>query len=673
MKCYIRFLLGLALLLVLLLVLSIHHFAHEEYPVLKVVYYEEPPYQFISEKGQPSGLLVEFFDAISRQCGYTAEYYPLPSLTKCVQALHLGEADVILGMPSFNHYNLSETVELYSSPMILVGPAGISEGKPAGDMKFSVGYNYNTVPDTILHRLTAYSHVISSKQMTLLKYLENGQADAIIVDQLVEDWYYKQRNTEKPNILNDYLETVKYTIALPTEQRTLLRELNTGILEFRLSGEYSEILARWSPPEPSQQLIALLRWVILFLFICIATAVFYIQITNRIRKLLRQEVQEKTLALQCANRSLACQLEQMQYQDELRREIINNSANGLVLVDKDYRVQLMNQRAGELENIAHQQEGLPLTQLPRFFALANRLGPDLFSGGIKDGSLSFEYKSQSGQTETLLGSVHYIRPGKDLTGALFSLEDITFELEAAKKSFEREKNHILNRMIAGIAHEIKNPLMSIRTYACLIPYKIDDADFRTSFAEFVPRESDRINHLVDSLVNYAKPIQGEAACIDLFGLVRDCAYFSEVANRNAVIRFNLSAEGSCPIFSNANQIKQILINIIINGIESIERKLAETPGCDAAYSLTVTAFQDGEYGCVKVFDEGLGMNEYVKKHCIDPFYTTKNHGSGLGLALSNQYIRENGGSLEIESEEGRYTCITLRFRRVAYEAKHFNS
>lgn len=662
----------LLLSLALVLVLGIRSPAHAECPVLKVVYYEEPPYQFISENGKANGLLVEFFDAIAQKCGYTAEYYPLPSLAKCVQALNLGNADVVLGMPSFNHYNLSETVEVYSSPMVLLGPTGVPVHQPVEDIKFSVGYNYNTVPDSILYRLTADSHVISSKQGTLLRYLQNGQADAIIVDQLIQGWYYKQRNAEKPNILNDYLETVKYTIAVSSENRALLRELNTGILEFRLSGEYSDILARWNPSESSQQLIILLRWIILFLFICTVGAIFYIQISNRIRRLLRQEVQEKTLALQCANKSLASQLEQMQYQDELRREIINNSANGLVLVDKDYHVQLMNQRAAELANIGDGQDGLLLTELSRFSALANRLGPDIFSGDIDGSSLSFEYKAQSGQTETLLGSVHYIRLNKEVSGALFSLEDITFELEAAKKSFEREKNHILNRMIAGIAHEIKNPLMSIRTYACLIPYKMDDADFRASFAEFVPRESDRINNLVESLVNYAKPIQGEAANIDLFGLVRDCAYFSEVANRNVAIQFRLSAEGSCYIFSNANQIKQILINIIINGIESIERKLAEMPDSNAGHSLTVTAYKDGEYGCVKVRDEGLGMNEYVKKHCVDPFYTTKDHGSGLGLALSSQYIRENGGNLEIESEEGRYTCITLRFRRVEHEIKHFN-
>lgn len=662
----------LLLSLALVLVLGIRSPAHAECPVLKVVYYEEPPYQFISENGKANGLLVEFFDAIAQKCGYTAEYYPLPSLAKCVQALNLGNADVVLGMPSFNHYNLSETVEVYSSPMVLLGPTGVPVHQPVEDIKFSVGYNYNTVPDSILYRLTADSHVISSKQGTLLRYLQNGQADAIIVDQLIQGWYYKQRNAEKPNILNDYLETVKYTIAVSSENRALLRELNTGILEFRLSGEYSDILARWNPSESSQQLIILLRWIILFLFICTVGAIFYIQISNRIRRLLRQEVQEKTLALQCANKSLASQLEQMQYQDELRREIINNSANGLVLVDKDYHVQLMNQRAAELANIGDGQDGLLLTELSRFSALANRLGPDIFSGDIDGSSLSFEYKAQSGQTETLLGSVHYIRLNKEVSGALFSLEDITFELEAAKKSFEREKNHILNRMIAGIAHEIKNPLMSIRTYACLIPYKMDDSDFRASFAEFVPRESDRINNLVESLVNYAKPIQGEAANIDLFGLVRDCAYFSEVANRNVAIQFRLSAEGSCYIFSNANQIKQILINIIINGIESIERKLAEMPDSNAGHSLTVTAYKDGEYGCVKVRDEGLGMNEYVKKHCVDPFYTTKDHGSGLGLALSSQYIRENGGNLEIESEEGRYTCITLRFRRVEHEIKHFN-
>jgi polar amino acid transport system substrate-binding protein len=668
MKYYVQFLLCLALILAL----GVYSPVQAENPVLKVVLYEEQPYQFVSDQGSASGLLVEFFDAIAQNCGYSTEYSVMPSLTKCVQALNQGDADVILGMPSRNQYNLSETVEIYSSSMVLLGHAGPIQKHSGDNTEFSVGYDYNTISSTILPRLMSNHHVISSKQNTLLNYLQNNKADAVIVDRLIAGWYYKDWDGEKPKVLNDYLETVKYSIALRPEGRILLRELNTGILEFRLSGDYSNISSRWSISEPSQKLVLLLRRTSLILFICTAGAMFYILINNRIRNMLKQEVQEKTLALQCANQSLANQLEQLQFQDELRCEIINNSANGLVLVDKEYRVQMINQRAATLAKVSSNQEGLMLVQLPRFWALANRIGPDLFSGDIRSNSLSFEYKAPSGHTERLLGSVHYIYHNKEVTGALLSMEDITFELEVAKKSFEREKNYVLNRMVAGIAHEIKNPLMSIRTYACLIPHKIDDPDFRASFAEFVPRESDRINHLVESLVNYAKPVQGEPACIDLFGLVRDCAYFSEVASRNTAIRFNLSATGNFYIYSNSNQVKQILINIIINGIESIERKLAETSNLNAVYSISVTAYADGEYGCVQVRDEGIGMNDYVKKHCIDLFYTTKERGSGLGLALSSQYIRENGGSLEIESEEGQYTCITLRFRSVEHETKYLN-
>lgn len=668
MKQCIQFLLCLAMILAF----GVCNPVRAENPVLKVVFYEEPPYQFMPDQGNASGLLVEFFDAIAQKCGYSASYSVMPSLAKCVQALNQGDADVILGMPSFNQYNLSETVEIYSSSMVLLGSTEPVQKHLGENTEFSVGYDYNTIPSTILPRLMSNYHVISSKQNTLLNYLQNSKADVVIVDRLIEDWYYKDWDGEKPEVLNDYLETVKYSIALHPDDRILLRELNTGILEFRLSGDYSNISSRWSISEPSQKLVLFLRRITVILFICIAGAMFYILISNRIRNMLKQEVQEKTLALQCANQSLANQLEQLQFQDELRCEIINNSANGLVLVDKEYRVQMINQRAATLAKVSSNQEGLMLTQLPRFWALANRIGPDLFSGAIKSNSLSFEYKAPSGHIERLLGSVHYIYHNKEVTGALLSMEDITFELEAAKKSFEREKNYVLNRMVAGIAHEIKNPLMSIRTYACLIPQKIDDPDFRASFAEFVPRESDRINHLVESLVNYAKPVQGEPTCIDLFGLVRDCAYFSEVASRNPAIRFNLSAKGNFYIYSNANQIKQILINIIINGIESIERKLAEKPNLNAVYSISVTSYIDGEYGCVQVRDEGIGMNDYVKKHCVDLFYTTKERGSGLGLALSSQYIRENGGSLEIESEVGQYTCITLRFRSVEHETQYLN-
>ena len=630
-------------------------------PVLRVALCEEAPYQFWNSSGVADGLLVEVFDFIARRCGYTVEYVPRARLSHCIQALRSGDADLILGVPSYNGFNLEETVELYSSSMVLLGPAAFSEAIQKRIPGLSVGYNFYTLSNDILYRIGDTPHVVSSRQYTLLQYLQAGKADVIIVDRLIANWFLRQQEDTTQKILIDFVGTIQYTVAVGENNRALLRELNTSILELRLSGDYSSIVQRWNYSDSTRQVVRTLRRLVIFLMICVGCAVAYNIIGINIRRVLQREVEAKTIELQWANETLAQRYEQLQADADLCRQIIENSSNGLVLIDRELRVQLMNRRAAKLARADPEAAALRLTELHRFRELVANLKQDIFHPATGTQSLTFSLEPVQGQKEILRGRIHRVISNNKITGALLSLEDITFEVQAAQKNFEREKNHILNRIIAGIAHEIKNPLMSIRTYAGLINEKIEDPDFRASFAEFVPRESDRINQLAESLLNYAKPVQGGLVYTDLFELVRDCAYLSGVAGRTPRIRFQLHAQGSFLIYANPNQVKQILINIIINGIESIERRLLDNGDPGLSLTLRVTAFIEGQCGFVEVWDEGTGMSEYVLEHCTDPFYTTKQKGSGLGLALSNQYIRENGGSLEIKSELNRYTRIVLRF------------
>jgi signal transduction histidine kinase len=111
------------------------------------------------------------------------------------------------------------------------------------------------------------------------------------------------------------------------------------------------------------------------------------------------------------------------------------------------------------------------------------------------------------------------------------------------------------------------------------------------------------------------------------------------------------------------QIKQSLINIIINGIESMEKKLAGSAKPDGSIKMKITAYKNDKNAIVVVRDEGVGMTAEEIKQCTKPFFSTKPAGTGLGLAIVKQYIQENNGILHIKSEKNKYTEITLTFRR----------
>ena len=153
------------------------------------------------------------------------------------------------------------------------------------------------------------------------------------------------------------------------------------------------------------------------------------------------------------------------------------------------------------------------------------------------------------------------------------VEDVTREEREKQEIFEESKNQSLNRIIAGIAHEIKNPLMSIRAFASLIRRQGDDPEFQASFGEYVPKEVDRINRLIETLINYARPPRGQKERILIGDLIEDCVCLAYVsAKKEIVLQCEVSARAY--VYGNKDQLRQALINLLINSIESVEAKLS---------------------------------------------------------------------------------------------------
>ncbi|MEG1777835.1 MAG: ATP-binding protein, partial [Angelakisella sp.] len=184
------------------------------------------------------------------------------------------------------------------------------------------------------------------------------------------------------------------------------------------------------------------------------------------------------------------------------------------------------------------------------------------------------------------------------------------------------------------------------------------------FQEFVPSEVDRINKLVESLINYAKPTKGIIEKVDVKTAINECLYLTNTIVKQGRIRVNIdTAEGLC-IEADKNQIKQIFINNIMNSIESMEKKLKlMSPDADEYLSLNISANEKDGKIIICIRDEGMGMSAKEISRCTEPFFTTKSTGTGLGMSLSKHFIEENKGDLLSESREQEYTLITIIFRR----------
>jgi len=144
-------------------------------------------------------------------------------------------------------------------------------------------------------------------------------------------------------------------------------------------------------------------------------------------------------------------------------------------------------------------------------------------------------------------------------------------------------------------------------------------------------------------------------------IVQSCSILMKPAFDTKKVKLSVSSEKNLKIFADKNQVKQSIINFMINALDSVSEKMQKESGFVPVVYLK--AYTTANNICIEVLDKGMGMTEEKIKKAVEPFYTTKKDGTGIGLFIAKQYTEENGGVLFIESQENMYTKIILKFER----------
>jgi signal transduction histidine kinase len=214
----------------------------------------------------------------------------------------------------------------------------------------------------------------------------------------------------------------------------------------------------------------------------------------------------------------------------------------------------------------------------------------------------------------------------------------------------------LGMLTAGLAHEIRNPLVAIRTFTQLLPERYQDQEFRNVFQNVALKEVDRICGLVNDLLNFARPSTPNVSAQDVNEIVDAIARILETEAKDKDVKIEIHLGEALPkIFIDKEQIKQVCMNLILNAIQSIE----------GAGTVEVSTRLFGENGSkrfaqIEVRDTGVGIPEKDIENIFNPFFTTKKDGSGLGLSISHQIVKEHGGYIVVESQVGRGTSFFVR-------------
>lgn len=220
----------------------------------------------------------------------------------------------------------------------------------------------------------------------------------------------------------------------------------------------------------------------------------------------------------------------------------------------------------------------------------------------------------------------------------------------------------LEIIAGGFAHEIRNPLTSIKTFIQLAPERKDDVEFIRDFSKVVLDDVHRIERLIQEILDYARYMEPKLTDEDLNDIVSSCLYFIEVKADSRGIKIEKQLASRLPrVMLDRQQIKQVLLNILLNAMDAMGERGG---GCLRVRTTALTKSDAKMRLQIEIEDTGPGISAANLEHIFDPFFTTKhasgeNEGTGLGLTIAHQIIQEHRGDIQVQSIEGIGTTFRI--------------
>ncbi|HEV8485376.1 MAG TPA: ATP-binding protein [Blastocatellia bacterium] len=327
--------------------------------------------------------------------------------------------------------------------------------------------------------------------------------------------------------------------------------------------------------------------------------------------------------------------------------ILSTMESGVIAVNPLGEISLFNPAAERLTGLRTSDvRTKPYQSLPMPLASPLR---DALEARTPRSQFELSIQGPEGVSVPLVCSTAILRHRAGAThGALIVFSDLTRlkALETEKRRAERLAS--FGALASGVAHEIKNPLVAIRTFAELLPERFTDTDFREDFAKVVIREIARIDDLVGRLRGIAATAPQQIGTIDVREPITDTLALLRAQLEQTRTTVHCDFNDPAPFISvEEAQLKQLFLNLFLNAIEAMGS------GGELLVHLSRREIQDGQWIVVEVSDTGPGIPESVRSNIFDPFFTTKPRGSGLGLAICRGITDAHRGAIRAENRFDR--------------------
>lgn len=260
---------------------------------------------------------------------------------------------------------------------------------------------------------------------------------------------------------------------------------------------------------------------------------------------------------------------------------------------------------------------------------------------------------------------------KGVRGVIAIFQDISGAMRLEEKVRTADRLAAVGELSAGIAHEIRNPLASISGSVEVLNEELSLTQENRKLLDLIIKETGRLNRIVTDFLNYARIGPSLLSKVELARLVDDVI---EIARKHPSFEENISirklfSSRARYVLGEENQIKQILLNLLVNAMESMEGRWGEILITDKSLEQLDQFYfkgeepQESEWVPVAIVDQGKGMSEEQKEKIFSPFYSAKKNGTGLGLAIVQRLVNNLGGKIEFQSQKGKGSVFVVYLQR----------
>lgn len=554
-----------------------------------------PPFEYIDHNGISRGFNVDITNSVAKVMGIQVSFN-LMEWTKAIDYVKSNDFMAIQGMSISNKrrelFNFSkEYITVFHSIYTLKSRVDVNSVEDLHHSRIAVQENdisYDILTKKTFAKKPIHIIVVSNQEQAL-NLLFNKEVDAIAGNRLTIQYYAREKNQSsqiKP--IGAPINITKFGVGFKKNRRDLVSIFNQGLQIIKENGIYQEIYDHWF----GQQI------------------------------------------------------------DYLDKQIIENTGTGVICLDGLGTINAINNNACKMLKIEKDRN-----LFKSFYEseLSSIFEGELIQKILDDSSSAFhkevKYIADEDSDEKWINI--NISPLVDFEnsciGVIINFRDITKEKKSEEMLITQDRMQSLGRLLLNVAHEIRNPLTSIKNFVNLMPDHIDDYEFRLSMLKHVPQQVNIMDNLLKDLLNYSSPRIPNKEKVNLKEFFKS---FFEYHVFPKQINLDLSIE-DVSICVDEKQLWQIISNVVNNAVDAVE----------SDGNIKIYAFRNTDGIRISIEDDGIGIAKSDLSKIFDPFFTKKTSGNGLGLFITYRLVTDNNGQIEAVSN-GKGTKINIQFQEI---------